>query len=122
MADEISIRLTLKCENGGYYFNRPFSDTFTQTTAGQFANTQSVGTTYEALALPADIATRGYYLIINQDPTNFVEMGVEVAAAFYPLDKIRPGGVKLAYAAAGVTPYVKADTAACKIEVAILSA
>jgi len=122
MANEISLRFKLLCENGDYKFERSLTKNYTQSTAGHSANTQSVGTSHEVLDLPADIATKGQYFVINQDATNYVEIGIVTGGVFYPLDQIKPGELKYGRIASGVAPYVKANTATCKIESGILSA
>lgn len=78
-------------------------------------NTQTIGTTYEAIAV-SDLAGLGYGRFINRDATNYVEVGVEVSAAFYPLIKLRPGMDSGWVPLAAVTLYARANTASVKME------
>lgn len=80
-----------------------------------YANVQIVGTAYEAIAFGADLATKGWATFRNLDPTNFVELGLEVSAAFYAFAKLLPG--EECVFPIGGTLFAKADTAPCDLEV-----
>lgn len=85
----------------------------TQNTAApaSVGGTQSVGTSEEALDI-AGLTTLGIAWFENMDDTNFVQIGVKPSATFYPLLDVRAGEAFPVRLTDGVTPYVKADTAA----------
>jgi len=122
MADEITTKVQVTCAHGDWSFSRTVNKTSTQATAGQYTNAQAVGTTHEALALPADISAKGIVLLVNQGPTNYAEIGVDVSGTFYPLGMLPLGVPTLFYMASGATPYVKANAAGIVLDVSILSA
>jgi len=70
---------------------------------------QEIGTSEEQLGVSADIATQGYWFIVNLDEDNFVAIGKTGQRCI----KIMPG--KLALFQSLVDMYGKADTAAVKI-------
>lgn len=74
----------------------------------------SIGTTHEALPM-GDVSTAGWAHFENLDATNFVQVGVDVAATFYPFLKLKPGERGLGRLGTNA-PYVKADTAAVKLK------
>jgi len=120
MADEITIAATLQVENGNYSDSRKLTRlTADQATLGGTSGIQEIGTSYEAITL-GDVSTQGYVYIRNTDTTNFVEIGIEVAAAFNAMIKLLAGEV--AVFRAGGTLYAKADTAAVKIDKLLLEA
>jgi len=77
--------------------------------------TQAVGTTYEAY-VAGDLATAGWARFKNLDATNYVELGVEVAAAFYPLVRIDPGKTAGPFRLSILTFYLRANTAAVNVD------
>lgn len=120
MANEITITAALQVANGLYGDSRTSGRAqFNQTTADGNAGTQTIGTTYGAVAL-GGVTTAGYAYIRNIGTTNFVEIGTEVGAAFAPCIKLLPSEV--AIFRIGAPLFAKADTAAVKIDVLILAA
>lgn len=118
MANEISVTVGLRCTNGNYKLTRN-TETLQvdQTTAsGGSPGVISVGTTEEAVSF-GDV-TAGYCLMKNLDATNYVEVGTTGA---YSARLIAGGGVALFYVNTGTTIYVKADTAACLVEITSVS-
>lgn len=88
---------------------------------GAFANAvQSIGTTYEQIVVPAEIATAGCVYFRNLDDTNYVEIGREVSAAFYPFIKLKPGEVMVGRMATN-SFFAKANTAAVNLEMCLLA-
>ncbi len=75
---------------------------------------QIIGTTYEALAIGSDVGTEGWSYFKNLDATNYVEVGVEVSAAFYPLIKLKPGEAALCRLATG-SVFARANTSSVKM-------
>jgi hypothetical protein len=74
---------------------------------------------HEAIALAGDLGTPGMAMFTNLDETNFVELGLEVAATFYPFAKLLPGETAGPFRIGG-TLFAKADTAACELDVVII--
>jgi hypothetical protein len=80
---------------------------------------QTIGTTYEAIAWPADMANQGFAHFRNIDPTNYIELGLVVSATFYPFAKLVGGAIgQPAQFPVGGTLYAKANTASCELSVA----
>jgi hypothetical protein len=118
MANEITLSATLQLSNGlltpSARAQRIQAD---QSAANANAGTQSIGTTHESIDM-GGVSSAGYCYIRNIDDDNFIEIGLEVSAAFAPFAKLLPGEVALFRA--GGTLYAKADTAAATIDVLIL--
>lgn len=83
--------------------------------------TQAIGTTYEAYAA-GDIATAGWAYFKNLDATNYVELGVQVSAAFYPLVRIDPGKTAGPFRLSILTFYLRANTAAVNVDCMVAEA
>ena len=124
MANEIVIQAQMQCTNGDYQLlpTKTVYANVDQATAGKLCVILSAGTTEAAITL-TDLTAAGYALVRNLDATNYVELGVKPASTFYPLLKLMPGGAhQLICFAGSVAPYLKADTAACDVELDILDA
>jgi hypothetical protein len=112
MADELTMRFQIALGNGD------LNDSFAasglsadQVTPALVRNVQTVPFASHAVVDLADVATPGWAVFQNLDATNFVEVGIDVAAVFYPFIKLEPGEqcmVHLGIAA----PYAQADTGA----------
>jgi hypothetical protein len=77
---------------------------------------QLIGTTEEAIAKPSDIATPGFCVLKNLDPTNYVS--IQSASGATACIKLKPGEVALfRFADAATAPYATANTAACRLAV-----
>jgi hypothetical protein len=90
-----------------------------QSTAKKVSNTQTVGTTHEALAL-GDVTTPGWSVFTNLDATNFVEIGIDVTGTFHPFVKIKPGVEHPPVYLNTTAPYARADTADVELDYTIL--
>lgn len=114
MANEITITSSIRVANGQLNLTTPSaSKQFNQTTARAGTFTVDVGTSEETLSF-GDIVP-GFVELTNLDTTNFVEVGF--ATGVYPL-KLRATSGKLMLDLNGSpTIYVKADTAACAVQV-----
>jgi hypothetical protein len=119
MANEISVVVQLKLANGNLAFDRsPGLLRFTQTTARLVSNVQVVGTTYEALVM-GDVTTAGYAFFRNMDATNYVEVGLDVAAAFQPLVRLNAGETAV-FRLTTNAPFARFNTLAGNLEYTIL--
>lgn len=114
MTDEITIINEMRAVNGNLNF-KPGKNTkqFDQTTARAGSFTVEVGTTEESIDF-GDLAP-GYYQLTNLDATNYVQVGY--ATTVYVHRLLADGGSLQAYLESGVTVFVKANTAACDIQV-----
>lgn len=94
---------------------------FNATTKVIHRGSQSIATSDTALQL-GGVGTLGYVLLVNRDTTNFVS--VKTATSGTIIAKLLPnGGFCLLYVGSGVTaPAAVADTAACVLDVLVLSA
>lgn len=95
------------------------SGSITTTGADRQTNIQNIGTTYEAIVEDASIGTPGMAIFRNLDPTNYVEIGLEVAATFYPFLKLKPGDPPAIFRISG-TLYARANTAAVDLDIVII--
>lgn len=119
MADEITTTTSIRLANGTVKTSRsPGSIQADQATARYVANVQDIGfAAHEALDL-GQVATPGVSWFMNQDDTNYVEVGIDDTGTFEPTVKLLPGeDAKLRLAGA---PYAKANTAAVDLEYVIL--
>jgi len=90
-----------------------------QTTKKRGKFTQNIGTTEEQIDF-GDITTLGWYMIYNNDATNYVEIGVRSGGTSYYHAKVLPKktyGPVHATASMVSAIYAKANTAACEIEI-----
>ena len=115
MANEISVSARLKVAKG--YLSLEKQATITPTMSGSVYSTaaQTIGTTHGVLGIASDVATKGYAWFRNLDTTNYVEIGLEVSAAFQPLIKLKAGEVALVRLS-NVSVYAKANTASVNLE------
>jgi len=121
MASEITATVALAATKGYLIESVSTSVTADMTGTRSFSNVQAIGTSYEALVVNADITTSGWAYFRNLDTTNYIEIGVVVAATFYPLLKLKAGVPQLVHLSNGVL-YAKANTAACDLKYVILEA
>ena len=119
MANEITVSVSLKIINGDATFSRKVSgQQFDQAASGGAGTIQEIGfAAHEAIDI-GDVGTEGWCYFRNIDDTNFVEIGVDVAAVFKPIIRLEIGEFTVFRASpvAGATLYAQADTAAVKLE------
>jgi hypothetical protein len=97
------------------------SEGFSLTGAGCTSNIQSIGTgAHEALVL-GEVSTAGFLYLDNLDATNYVEIGLDVAAAFAPLLKLKAGQRAMLWLTTTAV-YAKANTGAVKLAYVITDA
>ena len=118
MADNITITTEFKWVNGTRTSNPTFKsgDEITGTNKASF--TVSATTSWAQVSFPAAMTSLGWLLLINQDITNFVEVGHWNGGTPSALITLPPGGQCLFKCAAGTTDLaIKADTAACDVDI-----
>ena len=92
--------------------------TIDQTTAGKFERVVSIATSETSVALTG-ITTPGVAIIYNLDATNYCEVGTTTTD--YPI-KLRPSSLPamIPLNAGKTTLYLKANTAATKVQIIVL--
>lgn len=97
----------------------------TITTQLYHSTIQSVGTTEEALLL-GDVSSRGVCLLINLDSTNYIEVKTGTSGTIFA--KLWPRGTSnginfcfLHLGSGAQSPFVIANTAACRMAIFLLS-
>jgi hypothetical protein len=113
VADEIKLTVSLTLANGSLADSfAPGEQKITQTTKRMHKRVQAIPTTAAGTALDIGaVVTLGYGYARNLDANNYIEIGVQVAAAFYVFVKLKPGessGFRFGTNA----PYARANTAA----------
>ena len=118
MASEIALTCKITVSKGGMTgTNATSTKTLDMTGTTIFTNNPSIGTSYEALVLTDVDTTADHWILLrNMDATNFVWVA-PTAADTYASAKIPPGGFTLMKRPANIATYLKADTAACEVEV-----
>lgn len=115
MANEITVSGRLKVVNasGATYFDRIINNKqFTQAAlGGPTPGYLTIGTSEESEAF-SELTTEGWILLENLDTTNYVRWGF--ATTVYG-GRLEPGEFALFRCNPGLTLYMIADTAACKV-------
>jgi len=116
MANEITFQQQMVLNNGSLKDQHSSgSIAVDQTTAALMRNVQTVPTTAGGTALDiGSLTTPGFASFINLDATNYIEIGINVAATFHPTAKLKPGEQAM-FRLATTAPYAIADTASVKL-------
>lgn len=117
MADEITVTASLRAKKDSAFLDTgtlSYSDTPDMAGTHFSQTVQDIGTTHEAIVIPSELATAGWCYFRNMDPTNYVEVGLDVAAAFVGFLKLLPGEVGLGPLSTKAI-YGRANTAAVKL-------
>lgn len=121
MANELSVINYVTFAKSGLP-SKTLGDTtaFTITVSGSFVfeNIQTVGTSEEALE-KTGISALGWCYMKNLDATNFIK--VRSGTGGTDMLKIKPGEAIAFRWMTGLTPYVIADTAACRLHYCIFN-
>ena len=113
MADEIQMTARLYASKGGAFLpSVTYNKSATMAGTDMGSQTQSIGTTVEALDVPVDVSSPYKLLISNLDNTNFIEAGF--ASGTYTM-RI-PAGETMLMPYVTATLYLKADTSAVTIQ------
>jgi hypothetical protein len=120
MANELTLTLSMSASKG-FLVSRSAASLRRDISGDSYAaGVQAIGfAAHEAVVIAAEVATAGFCWFKNLDATNFVQIGVDVGAAFYPLVKLLPGDCAIVPLAT-TTLYAKADTAAVNLEFCLL--
>ena len=116
MADEIKVNFSMSFERGESRLNIPSKQLNVDSGSSvKIGNTQTVGTSHEALVL-GDVASCGATYVLNTDATNYVDIGVEVTGTFYGLVRLMPGKYAFLPRLATNTPFARANTSSVNLE------
>jgi hypothetical protein len=113
MADEIVVGMSLKCTNASFLLSKSVTNkkTLQTTQGGGGPGTESVAVTEETKAMTG----YGFVWIQNLDLVNYVQLGF--ATGVYNI-RLRAGGPPLLVELeASQTLYLKANTAACNVDI-----
>ena len=115
MANEIRVNLQFDVNKGSFTDSFPVpSKLFTQTgTGGGGPGKFTAGTSESTLAF-SELGTEGWLCMKNLDPTNYVQWGF--ATADYG-GRISPGGFAIFEMEPSITLYIKANVAACEMQI-----
>jgi hypothetical protein len=117
MANEISGSLTLA--NTEFGSTRTYSLRTSQTLKRRQVITKSVGTAEETLALDADMTSPGLVTVLNKDPTNYVQLGPATTVYLVRLPAAQQIPAEFQLDPSITTLYIKANTAACDVDIEI---
>lgn len=121
MSDELTLRASLSFEKGSTVIELAMgSTTFDVSGTNGLKNRQSIGFAAEEAVLVGDVAAGGYFLGVNRDPTNFIEL--RPGSGLADMIRLEPGDFCLFRLTDDATLYALADTAACDLEYAIIDA
>lgn len=81
--------------------------------------TLSIGTAEEAITF-TDITTEGWLFLKNLDGTNYVQWGPESAGAMVVMGRLKPGEEACFRMDSGATLRLKANTAACNVDILLI--
>ncbi len=119
MADEISLTVLARVENGNFKDRVDHGQLkFDQAAIGAQSAVVSVGTSEEDV-VTGDISTLGWCLMRNLDATNYVTYGPKSGAAMVGLGRLESGEVHMLRLEPGITIRWVADTAAVLIDLRI---
>lgn len=115
MANELSIDFGLRYSKNSNQVQIPTTNfTIDVGSTLYLGVTQDIGTTYEAL-YNTGLSSGGAAYFFNNDPTNYVEIGLEVSAVFHPLIRIPPQKFAFLPRLSTVALFARANTAAVNL-------
>jgi len=114
MADEIVVSTRVQVINGNMKFTfDPLALSVTQNAVGgPTPGYVTIGTSEESYAFP-EIATLGWFMMRNLDETNYVDWGFSTGVYG---GRLQPGEWALFRFKPSTTLYLKANSAACKMQ------
>ncbi len=120
MANQASVTITSTATFGTTFRDniQPGAITIPLTTFGFQGTLQSIGTTAEDLDLgDVPLASQGLIYMRNHDQTNFVTYGLNDGGTIKEIGKMKPGEPAFFRLKPSSQLMLKADTAACNVEV-----
>lgn len=120
MANELTLRVNMQFEKLDSAFELLYGPKNRDVAGSKpLRNRQLVGTVEEALVV-GDAGAGGYFMAINRDATNFVEL--RPGAGLADLIRLKPGDVCLFRLTNDATLYAISDTAAVELDYFIVPA
>lgn len=111
MADELTVRVGGTLRNGVLIADFPVEAIRVDQADDKISDrVLNIGTTHEAITF-GDLATPGYLGLHNQDPSNFVQVGVDDAGVFVPVLKLLPLEIGLVPIDPAAALFARADIA-----------
>lgn len=121
MANELTLRVSLSLEKSDTVLELLYGPKLRDVAGTKpLLNRQSVGHAAEEAIVVGDAGAGGYFMAINRDATNYVELRSGSGVA--DLIRLLPGDVCLFRLASDATLYAQANTAAVELEYVILPA
>ena len=119
MANEISVTSTFSITNNNLTYSSSESFNADQSIQGGPSNgTQQIGTTHETIGV-TDITSLGWAVFKNLDNTNYIEVGVDVSATFYPFLRLLPGETVVVRVSPAITLYAKANSTPSDLQTSV---
>lgn len=126
MPDEITLTASLTASKEGVSLSSWPTTTFAEdwTDEDFVEGTQTIGTTHEAVDIPAEVATLGWSIFYNPDPTNYCELGTQSGTVFTAFCRVPPLSIAgPMYLSMGRTElYAKANSSSVTLHKRILRA
>lgn len=119
MANEISLSGRITVTKGDFTYSRSFSDAIDMTGGEVSSGIASVSNSAHEAIPVTDIGTAGVAFFRNLDATNYVEIGIDDGGSFVAMLKLKAGECALVRLGTNA-PYAKANTAAVRLEYAIV--
>lgn len=115
MSNEITYQFQILLNNGRLKDQYSSSSiAASQSTAALVRNVETISNAAHSALDLAGVSTPGFMVVQNLDPTNYIEVGIDVGGTFYAFLKLKPGEqgmVRLGTTA----PYALANTAPAKL-------
>jgi len=119
MANTISVSTGLAVKSGSTFFlsSPQATKNVAQTGTGTGQSSQVIPTTAggTAIAIPSGIGSAGWATFQNLDPTNYVDIGVQVSGAFETFGRLLPGDPPAQFRLSTLTIYALANTASVQM-------
>ena len=120
MASEITLTAALAFSKGGVSVDlSKVAAAFDVAGQRYIKNTQQIGTSEEAIGI-GELASLGYAIFVNRDPTNYLEIRSATGSS-NDIIKLKAGEAALFRFGSDISaPYAVANTAACYLEYLIV--
>lgn len=115
MANEITYAVSFAASKGGAEIRTTLTDTIDMAGVDMGSVTQAIGTSNEALDVPADVSGAVHLVVKNLDATNYVEIFSDSGNSNL-LSKLRAGESCSLRAVSASALYARANTASVQIQ------
>lgn len=121
MSSEIRVSANVACTNGNYSDQFIRNISVDQATANGTKRGITCTTSDTALSF-ADVSTLGYAVFLNQDATNYLDIGPTAAGAIVPMVRLKPGELAVLRLTPGITLRTQAHTASVILQAWVMEA